>query len=181
MSDLTQGDWTHHQIDDVNGLSMHVVEQGDGDPVIFCHGWPELWFSWRHQISATAKAGFRAIAPDQRGYGQTTAPEAIDVYSQQYICADLLALLDKLGLEQAIFVGHDWGGAVVWNMALHYPQRVRAVAWSTPSCPRAATMRFAIPVAALPAPRNTIFCSRNACPVILPAESRPASVPAAVP
>ncbi|MCZ6708067.1 MAG: alpha/beta hydrolase, partial [Chloroflexi bacterium] len=128
MSDLTQGDWVHEQLDDVNGLSMHVVEQGNGDPVIFCHGWPELWFSWRSQIPAIAAAGFRAIAPDQRGYGRTTAPEPIEAYTQQYLCADLVALLDKLALEQAVFVGHDWGGAVVWNMALHHPERVRAVA-----------------------------------------------------
>ena len=118
MSDLTQGDWTHHQLGDVNGLSMHVVEQGSGDPVVFCHGFPELWFSWRHQIPAVADAGSRAITPDQRGYGDTTAPEAIDAYARQHLCAGLVALLDKLGLEQAVFVGHDWGGAVVWNMAL---------------------------------------------------------------
>ena len=118
----------HNQYDLSSGISMHVAEQGDGLPVIMCHGWPELWYSWRHQIPALAEAGFHAIAPDQRGYGRTTAPAEIDAYSQQHICADLVALLDVLELEQAVFVGHDWGGAVVWNMALHHPERVRAVA-----------------------------------------------------
>ena len=130
--------WTHQQLENVNGLSMHVVEQGEGAPVVFCHGFPELWYSWRHQIPAVAEAGFRAIAPDQRGYGRTTAPPEIPAYSQEHLCADLVALLDTLNLEQAVFVGHDWGGAVVWNMALHYPERVAAVAGvNTPFFPQA--------------------------------------------
>jgi soluble epoxide hydrolase/lipid-phosphate phosphatase len=129
--------WTHRRLDNVNGLAMHVVEQGAGTPVVLCHGFPELWYSWRHQIPALADAGFHAIAPDQRGYGDTTAPAEIDAYDQRHLCDDLVALLDALGLDDAVFVGHDWGGAVVWNMALHHPDRVRAVAGvNTPYAPQ---------------------------------------------
>ncbi|MDA0351039.1 MAG: alpha/beta hydrolase [Chloroflexi bacterium] len=119
---------THHQLEGVNGLSMHVAEQGAGPAIVLSHGWPELWYSWRHQIPVLAEAGFRVLAPDQRGYGGTTAPEAIEAYTQRDFCGDLVGLLDKLEIDQAIFIGHDWGGAVVWNMALHFPERVRAVA-----------------------------------------------------
>jgi len=119
---------THRQLDGVNGLSMHVAEQGDGPAIVLSHGFPELWYSWRHQIPVLAEAGFRVLAPDQRGYGDTTAPEAVEAYSQRDFCEDLVAMLDRLEIESAVFVGHDWGGAVVWNMALHFPERVRAVA-----------------------------------------------------
>ena len=118
----------HQQLEGVNGLSMHVAEQGEGPAIVLSHGFPELWYSWRHQIPALAEAGFRVLAPDQRGYGDTTAPEAVEDYSQRDFCEDLVAMLDRLEIEQAVFVGHDWGGAVVWNMALHFPERVRAVA-----------------------------------------------------
>jgi soluble epoxide hydrolase / lipid-phosphate phosphatase len=119
---------THRQIENVNGLSMHIAEQGDGPAVILSHGFPELWYSWRHQIPALAPAGFRVIAPDQRGYGGTSAPDDITTYNQKEFCTDLVALMDALDIEKAVFIGHDWGGAVVWNMALHFPDRVRAVA-----------------------------------------------------
>ena len=121
-------DLTHHQLEDINGLSMHVAEQGDGPAIVLSHGFPELWYSWRHQIPVLAAAGYRVIVPDQRGYGGTTAPEEISAYSQQDFCEDLVALLDALEVQQAVFIGHDWGGAVVWNMAVHFPERVRAVA-----------------------------------------------------
>jgi len=119
---------SHHQYDLASGISMHVAEQGSGLPVILCHGFPELWYSWREQMAPVAEAGFRAMAPDQRGYGDTSCPPEIEDYTQEKICGDLVALLDTIGESQAVFVGHDWGGAVVWNMALHYPERVRAVA-----------------------------------------------------
>ena len=119
---------THRQLEDINGLSMHIVEQGDGPAIVLSHGFPELWYSWRHQIPVLADAGFRVIAPDQRGYGDTSAPEDIAAYTQKEFCTDLVSLLDALDIEKAILVGHDWGGAVVWNMALHFPERVRAVA-----------------------------------------------------
>lgn len=130
--------WTERQLN-VNGLSMHVVEQGSGPAVILCHGFPELWYSWRHQIPALAEAGFHVIVPDQRGYGRTTAPSQIEDYTMQHLTSDMLALLDALQQNQAVFVGHDWGGVVVWSMALHYPERVRAVAGvNTPFLERAA-------------------------------------------
>jgi len=121
-----------------NGISLHVAAQGSGPPVVFCHGWPELWYSWRYQLPAVAHAGFLAIAPDQRGFGRSGAPPEIADYAMEHLCGDLVALLDALDLESAVFVGHDWGGIVVWSMALHFPQRVRAVAAvNTPFLPRA--------------------------------------------
>ena len=118
----------HRQLALPTGISMHAAEQGDGPAVVFVHGFPELWYSWRHQLSALAAAGFRAIAPDMRGYGRTSAPPNVEDYAHRLICDDLLGLLDALSLEQAVFVGHDWGGAIVWAMAVHHPERVRAVA-----------------------------------------------------
>ena len=123
---------THRQIQ-TNGISMHVAEAGQGFPVVFCHGWPELWYSWRHQVHALADAGFHAIAPDMRGYGGTDAPADPAQYTQKIICADMVGLLDALGIEKAVFVGHDWGGSVIWQMGLRYPERVeRLVGLNTP-------------------------------------------------
>jgi len=120
-----------------NGISMHVVEAGQGLPVLFCHGFPEIWYSWRHQLRALAAAGFRAIAPDQRGYGGTDAPAAIETYSIHHLVGDLTGILDALEIERAVIVGHDWGGLVVWPMALLAPHRVRGVVGvNTPFFPR---------------------------------------------
>ncbi len=110
-----------------NGIRMAVYEQGSGYPIVFCHGWPELAYSWRHQIPALAAAGFRAIAPDQRGYGQTDRPETITDYDIHHLTGDLAGMLDALGIEKAVFCGHDWGGIVVWQMPLLYPDRVAGV------------------------------------------------------
>ncbi|NXW55260.1 HYES hydrolase, partial [Eurystomus gularis] len=110
------------------GVQLHFVEMGQGPVICLCHGFPESWFSWRYQIPALADAGFRVIALEMKGYGESTAPPDIKEYSQEQICKDLAVFLDKLGIPQAVLVGHDWGGAVVWNMALFYPERVRAVA-----------------------------------------------------
>ncbi len=110
------------------GLRMAVHEAGaDGVPVVMSHGFPELAYSWRHQLPALAEAGFRALAPDQRGYGNTQRPLAIEAYSIVELCADLVGLLDARGIEKAVFVGHDWGGAVVWDMARQHPDRVLGV------------------------------------------------------
>jgi pimeloyl-ACP methyl ester carboxylesterase len=128
-----------HRTIDTNGIAMHVAEAGDdGDPpVVLCHGFPELWFSWRHQLPALAAAGYHAIAPDQRGYGRTTAPDAIEDYDILHLTDDLAGLLEALGHERAVFVGHDWGSIVVWNMAQRFPDRVAAVAgMSVPFVPR---------------------------------------------
>lgn len=122
----------HHTVE-TNGIRMHVAESGSGFPVVFCHGFPELWYSWRHQVHALADAGFRAIAPDMRGYGGTDAPEDPAAYTMKVLCADMAGLLDALGIEKAVFVGHDWGGSVIWQMGLRYPERVeRLVGLNTP-------------------------------------------------
>ncbi len=112
---------------ETNGIRMAVYEQGEGFPVVFSHGFPELAYSWRYQLPALAAAGYRAIAPDQRGYGLTDRPEEVEAYDVDTLCADLVGLLDALGIEQAVFVGHDWGGGVVWRMPLLYPDRVAGV------------------------------------------------------
>ncbi|XP_054844736.1 bifunctional epoxide hydrolase 2 [Eublepharis macularius] len=110
------------------GTQLHFVEMGNGPAICLCHGFPESWFSWRYQIPALADAGFRVLALEMKGYGVSTAPPDIKEYSQEEICKDLVVFLDKMGISQAVFIGHDWGGATVWNMALFYPERVRAVA-----------------------------------------------------
>jgi pimeloyl-ACP methyl ester carboxylesterase len=126
----------HHQVS-TNGLSMHVAEAGQGFPVLLCHGFPELWYSWRHQIEALAAAGFRAIAPDQRGYGATDAPAEIGTYSVHHLVGDLTGLLDALAIEKAVVVGHDWGGIIAWQMALMAAHRVAGVVGiNTPFIPR---------------------------------------------
>src|SRR3984885_5486681 len=98
-----------HKFIDTNGIRMHVAEAGSGYPVVMCHGFPELWYSWRHQMRALADAGFRAITPDQRGYGETDRPEPVEAYTQLELSKDLPGMLDALGLEHAVVVGHDWG------------------------------------------------------------------------
>jgi pimeloyl-ACP methyl ester carboxylesterase len=110
-----------------NGIRMAVHEAGSGFPVVFSHGFPELAYSWRHQLAALAGAGFRAIAPDQRGYGRTDRPEPIDQYTIVHLCGDLAGMMDALEIERAVFCGHDWGGAVVWMMPLLHPDRVAGV------------------------------------------------------
>jgi pimeloyl-ACP methyl ester carboxylesterase len=123
----------NHRFVDTNGIRMHVAEAGAGYPVVMCHGFPELWYSWRHQMRALAAAGFRAIAPDQRGYGDTDAPAPIEAYTQRQIVADLVGMLDALGIEKCTVVGHDWGGFVAWNAALMAPERIeRVIALNTP-------------------------------------------------
>jgi pimeloyl-ACP methyl ester carboxylesterase len=108
-------------------ITLAVYEQGEGPAVVFSHGFPELAYSWRHQLPAVAAAGFRAIAPDQRGYGGSSCPEAISAYGLRNLCGDLAGLLDALEIEKAIFVGHDWGGMVAWGMPVLYPERTEGV------------------------------------------------------
>jgi epoxide hydrolase A/B len=112
-----------------NGIDMAVYEAGpkDGLPVVLCHGFPELAYSWRHQLPALAEAGFRVLAPDQRGYGLTSRPDKVEDYDMAHLTGDLAGMLDALGLKDAIFVGHDWGGLVVWQMPIYQPHRVRGV------------------------------------------------------
>lgn len=110
-----------------NGINMEVFEQGEGFPVVLAHGFPELAYSWRFQMPVLAKEGYRAIAPNQRGYGETDKPKSVEDYDLRHLCGDMAGLMDALGIERAIFVGHDWGGPVVWNMPLLYPDRVAGV------------------------------------------------------
>lgn len=120
-----------------NGIDLHVLEEGEGPVVILAHGFPELAFSWRHQLPALAAAGYRAVAPDQRGYGGSSRPEAVEDYDILHLTGDLIALLDDTGEDKAVFVGHDWGAIVVWQLALLHPERVAGVVgMSVPFIPR---------------------------------------------
>ena len=130
--------WGSPRYVDADGIRMAVYEEGTGPAVLLCHGFPELAYSWRHQIPALASAGFRAIAPDQRGYGLTARPKAIEEYDIHYLTGDLVGLLDALHIEKAVVVGHDWGGIVAWSMAQLHPTRVAGVIGvNTPLRPRA--------------------------------------------
>lgn len=123
---------THRSIR-TNGISMHIAEAGRGFPVVMLHGFPELWYSWRHQLPALAAAGFHAVAPDLRGYGDTDVPADVARYSMKELTADVAGLLDALGAERCVLVGHDWGANVAWAFAELYPSRVAAlVALSVP-------------------------------------------------
>ena len=122
-----------------NGIDMAVYEMGpkDGVPVVMCHGFPELAYSWRHQLPALAAAGYRAIAPDQRGYGRSAQPDGIENYDMAHLTGDLVGLLDALDIDKAIFAGHDWGGLVVWQMPLFHASRVAGIIGvNTPFLPR---------------------------------------------
>lgn len=122
-----------------NGIELHTVTAGDGFPVVLSHGFPELGYSWRHQIPALADAGYSVIVPDQRGYGQSDIPTELTDYDIPHLTDDLLGLLDALGHEKAVFVGHDWGSMVVWQMALLHPERTAGVVgMSVPFMPRSA-------------------------------------------
>ena len=112
---------------ETNGISLRIAEMGSGPLVVLMHGWPESWYSWRHQIPALAEAGYHVVAPDLRGYGGSDAPAAVDDYDVHHHLADFSGLLDALGEERAVIVGHDWGSILVWNFALLAPERVSAV------------------------------------------------------
>ncbi|MGH2938639.1 MAG: alpha/beta fold hydrolase [Solirubrobacterales bacterium] len=112
----------------VNGIELKVHVAGSGPAVVLCHGFPELGFSWRHQVGPLCDAGFQVLVPDMRGFGGSSAPPGREGYDVFNLGADLTGLLDAFGLEDAVFVGHDWGAAVVWHLAIGAPDRVRAVA-----------------------------------------------------
>jgi pimeloyl-ACP methyl ester carboxylesterase len=140
--DLPGDDLTgvRHRYVDTRGLRMHIAEAGEGPLVVLLHGFPECWYSWRHQLTALARAGYHAVAPDQRGYCRTGGPEAVDQYTMLHLTGDVIALLDALGAAQAVVVGHDWGAPVAWHTALLRPDRVRGViGLSVPYRPRGST------------------------------------------
>jgi pimeloyl-ACP methyl ester carboxylesterase len=113
---------------ETNGIRLRVALAGQGPLIVLVHGWPESWYSWRHQIGALAQAGFRVAAPDVRGYGGSDKPTPIEAYAIKEMCADIAGLIESLGERQAILIGHDWGAPIVWNTALFFPEKVRAVA-----------------------------------------------------
>ena len=113
-----------HRTETVNGISLHWVEAGDGPLVVLLHGFPEFWYSWRHQIPALAAAGYRVVAPDMRGYNDSEKPEGYDSYLGQALSGDIVGLITACGEERATIVGHDWGGVVAWGTAIHHPQVV---------------------------------------------------------
>ena len=127
---------THRSIE-TNGVRMHIAEQGAGPLVLLCHGFPETWYSWRHQLAALAAAGYHAVAADMRGYGATDCPAAIESYSLLHLVGDMVGLVDALGAGTAVIAGHDWGAPVAWHAALLRPDRFRAViGLSVPYRPR---------------------------------------------
>ncbi len=145
---------TTQRIIECNGIHINIAEQGDGPLVLLAHGFPESWFSWRHQIDALAAAGFRVAAPDLRGYGKSDAPQAIDQYTILHLVGDMVGILDALGAPTAVIVGHDWGASVAWQAALTRPDRFRAVAaLSVPFRPRAK----APPTSLMPRTENAQF------------------------
>jgi pimeloyl-ACP methyl ester carboxylesterase len=110
----------------VNGICLHVIQAGpaDGPLVVLLHGFPEFWYGWRRQIRPLAKAGFRLLVPDQRGYNLSDKPKEVKAYRLEELSSDVIGLLDHLGRQTCYLVGHDWGAAVAWNVALTYPQRI---------------------------------------------------------
>jgi pimeloyl-ACP methyl ester carboxylesterase len=111
-----------------SAITLSTHQLGAGPPVVFCHGFPDLAYGWRRQLGPIAEAGFHAIAPDQRGYGGSSAPPEVGAYGLSELTGDLVGLLDALEIERACFVGHDWGGFVAWAMPVLHPERVLAVA-----------------------------------------------------
>ncbi|MEM8922243.1 MAG: alpha/beta hydrolase [Actinomycetota bacterium] len=129
-------DFSHHHVNS-SGHRIHYVSAGAGPAVVMVHGFPESWYSWRHQLPALAEAGYRAVAVDVRGYGRSAAPAAIEAYAMTALVGDAIAVIDDLGPDPAVVVGHDWGAPIAWNTALLRPGRVRAVAGlSVPYAPR---------------------------------------------
>lgn len=120
-----------------DGAELNVLDAGDGPLVVLAHGFPELAYAWRHQIPALASAGYRVLAPDQRGYGRSSCPSAVEAYDVRRLTGDLVALVDDAGAEKAVFVGNDWGSMLVWQLALLAPERVAGVVgMSVPFMPR---------------------------------------------
>jgi pimeloyl-ACP methyl ester carboxylesterase len=143
-----------HRTVETNGIRMHLAGAGAGPLVLLCRGFPESWYSWRHQLPALAEAGFHAVAPDMRGYGRTERPEAIAQYTLFHLVGDMVGLLDALGAEQAVIAGHDWGAPVAWHAALLRPDRFRGViGLSVPYRPRGQVR----PTTVMPQTENAVF------------------------
>jgi pimeloyl-ACP methyl ester carboxylesterase len=117
----------NHRFVDTNGIRMHIAEKGDGPLVVLCHGFPECWYSWRHQLHALAAAGYHVVAPDQRGYGQTDRPDSVGAYGILQLVGDIVGLVQALGEPHAVIAGHDWGAPVAWHCAQLRPDLFRAI------------------------------------------------------
>jgi pimeloyl-ACP methyl ester carboxylesterase len=143
---FTPDQFTHEQVAS-NGIELHVASAGpaDGPPVVLLHGFPELWYSWRHQLAGLSAAGYRVFAPDLRGYGGSSRPTEVDQYGADNLTADLTGLLDHYGYEQAAFVGHDWGALVLWELGRLHPDRVSSL------------FNLSVPYSNAPAPPTEIF------------------------
>jgi len=148
MTDIT------HRTVETNGIHLHIAEAGSGPLIVLCHGFPESWYSWRHQIPALAHAGFRVVAPDMRGYGRSDQPEAIDQYTLLHLVGDMVGLVAALGETSAVIAGHDWGAPVAWTAAQLHPDRFRAViGLSVPFVPR----RPVRPTSAMPRTDDAVW------------------------
>ena len=129
-------EWNFSEVD-AGAIRMRIAEAGSGPLVVLLHGFPESWYSWRHQLTFLAENGYRAVAPDMRGYGGSAKPDAVEAYDQVELAGDVAHLIEALGETSAIVIGHDWGAPVAWNTAALHPERVRAVgALSVPFRPR---------------------------------------------
>src|SRR6202049_383946 len=143
-----------HRCVESNGIKIHIAEAGAGPLVLLCHGFPESWYSWRHQIKALSEAGYHVIAPDMRGYGQTDRPNAIDQYSLFHLVGDMVGLVNAIGDRPAVVIGHDWGAPVALHCALFRTERFHAVAGlSVPFRPRGP----APPTSVMPQTDDEIF------------------------
>ncbi len=130
----------HFRMVETNGVTLRVAEAGSGPLVVLVHGWPESWYSWRHQIPAIAAAGYHVIAPDMRGFGKSDKPPSVEDYDIVHLSGDIVGLVDAMGEKQAILIGHDWGAVTTWNTVLLHPDRFSAMlAMSVPNGGRGAT------------------------------------------
>jgi pimeloyl-ACP methyl ester carboxylesterase len=155
-ADSAMPEVTHRMIE-TNGVRLHVAEQGEGPLVILCHGYPECWYSWRHQLPALAKAGFRAVAPDLRGYGRSDRPEEVEKYTILDDIGDIVGLVDALGAKQAVIAGHDIGAAIGWQAALLRPNLFRAVIALSPPFRSRAFGDAGPPTKLMPRTENAVF------------------------
>ncbi|KAK1440440.1 hypothetical protein QVD17_06267 [Tagetes erecta] len=132
----------NHRTLRVNDINMHIAEKGQGPIILFLHGFPELWYTWRHQIHAFAAFGYHCVAPDLRGYGDTDAPKAVTSYTCFHVVGDLVALIDSLDVESVYLVAHDWGAMIGWYLCMFRPEKVKAYAcMSVPYRPRNPKMK----------------------------------------
>lgn len=129
-SQTTQNAFPDPTLIAVNGVELEVFEAGQhnaGNPIVLCHGWPDLAYTWRYQVPALVAAGYHVIAPNQRGFGASSRPTEVDAYDVEHLAGDLVALLDHFGYDDATFIGHDWGAFIVWSLTLLHPERVKQV------------------------------------------------------